>query len=132
MSHRPDTDDYRALFLADAPMMDMRAPAEFSQGAFPSASSLPLMSDDERAQVGICYKQRGQEEAIALGHRLVAGQLRDTRIAQWSDFARQHPAQQGENENARHFRCTGYQGENREKIFTAYRICKVVDRKTTD
>ena len=91
MSHRPDSDDYRALFLADAPMMDMRAPAEFSQGAFPSATSLPLMSDDERAQVGICYKQHGQEEAIALGHHLVAGQLRAARLAQWSDFARQHP-----------------------------------------
>jgi tRNA 2-selenouridine synthase len=60
MPQRPDTDDYRALFLAQAPMMDMRAPAEFSQGAFPSATSLPLMSDEERAQVGICYKQKGR------------------------------------------------------------------------
>ena len=54
-------------------MMDMRAPAEFLQGAFPSARSLPLMTDDERAQVGICYKQRGQQAAIELGHQLVSG-----------------------------------------------------------
>jgi tRNA 2-selenouridine synthase len=92
MPQRPDTDDYRALFLAQAPMMDMRAPAEFSQGAFPSATSLPLMSDEERAQVGICYKQKGQEAAIDLGYQLVAGQLREDRLAQWSAFARQHPA----------------------------------------
>lgn len=92
MPQRPDTDHYRALFLSGAPMMDMRAPAEFSQGAFPSATSLPLMSDEERAQVGICYKQKGQEAAIELGHRLVAGQLREERLAQWSAFARQHPA----------------------------------------
>ena len=91
MSERPDTDDYPALFLSHAPMMDMRAPAEFSRGAFPSALSLPLMSDEERAQVGICYKQRGQEAAIALGHQLVSGELKDQRLKQWADFTRQHP-----------------------------------------
>ncbi len=69
MPERPDTDHYRALFLSPTPMMDMRAPAEFVRGAFPSALSLPLMSDEERAQVGICYKQRGQE-AVRAGARL--------------------------------------------------------------
>lgn len=91
MPERTDTDDYRALFLSPAPMMDMRAPAEFGRGAFPSALSLPLMSDDERAQVGICYKQRGQEAAIELGHQLVSGELKAQRLAQWSAFAEQHP-----------------------------------------
>lgn len=91
MSHRPDSRDYRALFLNDTPMMDMRAPAEFSRGAFPFAVSLPLMSDDERAQVGTCYKQQGQEAAIELGHKLVSGELKAQRLAQWSEFARQHP-----------------------------------------
>jgi len=88
---RPDSDDYRALFLADAPMMDMRAPAEFSQGAFPSACSLPLMTDDERAQVGICYKRQGQDAAINLGHQLVSGDARDQRLQLWREFAEQHP-----------------------------------------
>jgi len=91
MVHRPDTSDYRNLFLHDTPMMDMRAPAEFFQGAFPSASSLPLMSDDERAEVGICYKQHGQAAAIELGHTLVCGELREQRLAGWSEFARTHP-----------------------------------------
>jgi tRNA 2-selenouridine synthase len=91
MTRRPDTQDYRSLFLADAPMMDMRAPAEFSHGAFPNAHGLPLMSDEERAQVGICYKQNGQDAAITLGHQLVAGELKAQRLAQWADFARQHP-----------------------------------------
>jgi len=91
MSQRPDTDDYRALFLADTPLMDMRAPAEFSHGAFPNAVSLPLMTDEERAQVGLCYKQQGQAAAIELGHRLVAGQLREERMVQWGEFAREHP-----------------------------------------
>lgn len=91
MSGRPDSDNYRDLFLQDVPMMDMRAPVEFSHGAFPSASSLPLMSDDERAQVGICYKRRGQEAAIELGHQLVSGEIRGRRMAQWSEFTRRYP-----------------------------------------
>ncbi len=91
MPARPDTANYRELFLADAPMMDMRAPAEFSHGAFPSAHSLPLMTDEERALVGTCYKQRGQDAAIELGHQLVAGELKAERLARWSEFARSHP-----------------------------------------
>ena len=86
MVARADTSDYRQLFLQDAPMMDMRAPAEFQHGAFPSALSLPLMTDEERAQVGICYKQQGQQAAIELGHQLVAGQTREQRLAQWREF----------------------------------------------
>jgi len=88
---RPDTDDYRELFLRDAPMMDMRAPAEFSHGAFPTATSLPLMTDEERARVGICYKQQGQAAAIRLGHQLVTGDVRAERLARWCEFARAHP-----------------------------------------
>lgn len=91
MAGRQDTDDYRALFLADAPMMDMRAPTEFTRGAFPTAHSLPLMSDDERAQVGTCYKRHGQQAAIELGHRLVSGATREERLARWRAFAEQHP-----------------------------------------
>jgi tRNA 2-selenouridine synthase len=91
MSARPDTADYRALFLNPTPMMDMRAPGEFVRGAFPSALSLPLMSDEERAQVGICYKRQGQEAAIELGHQLVSGELKDQRLEQWKEFVRQHP-----------------------------------------
>jgi tRNA 2-selenouridine synthase len=91
VSGRTDTDDYRALFLGDAPLMDMRAPAEFARGAFPTATSLPLMTDDERAEVGTCYKQRGQAAAIALGHSLVSGAVRADRLRVWSDFVRRHP-----------------------------------------
>jgi tRNA 2-selenouridine synthase len=91
MPRRPDTDDYRALFLNPTPMMDMRAPTEFAHGAFPSALSLPLMSDEERALVGTCYKQRGQAAAIELGHQLVRGEVKAQRVAQWAAFARQHP-----------------------------------------
>ena len=91
MSDRTDTTDYRALFLNPTPMMDMRAPTEFMRGAFPCALSLPLMSDDERAQVGICYKQQGQAAAITLGHQLVGGDVKAQRLAHWKAFIQQHP-----------------------------------------
>lgn len=91
MPGRPDTGDYRALFLTPTPMIDLRAPAEYARGAFPTSYSLPLMTDDERAQVGICYKHEGQQAAIALGHELVSGAVREQRLALWCAFARQHP-----------------------------------------
>lgn len=90
-SPRPDTVDYRALFLSGAPLLDVRAPVEFAAGAFPGAVNIPLLADDERAQVGTTYKQQGQEAAIALGHRLVSGETRAARISAWTRFARQHP-----------------------------------------
>ena len=56
MAKRKDTTDYRQLFLNDVPLIDTRAPVEFANGAFPAATNLPLMSDQEREQVGTCYK----------------------------------------------------------------------------
>lgn len=86
-----DTADYRRLFLDDVPLLDTRAPLEFARGAFPGARNLPLMTDDERAAVGTCYKERGADEALKLGHELVSGATRDARIAQWRTFAEAHP-----------------------------------------
>ncbi|MFP5384230.1 MAG: tRNA 2-selenouridine(34) synthase MnmH [Gammaproteobacteria bacterium] len=91
MGSRPDSDDYRAIFLAGAPLLDVRAPVEFSAGAFPGAENAGILDDEERAQVGTTYKQRGQDAAIALGHQLVSGATRAERIARWAEFARQHP-----------------------------------------
>jgi len=86
-----DTNDYKALFLADAPLIDTRAPVEFIRGSFPEAQSLPLMNDSERAEVGTCYKQQGQQAAIELGHRLVTGQVKQKRVEAWRTFAKQNP-----------------------------------------
>lgn len=88
---RDNTSDFRHIFLAETPLMDVRAPVEFQKGAFPTAVNLPLMNDAERQQVGTCYKSRGQEAAISLGRRLVSGQVKDERLQAWTDFTRQHP-----------------------------------------
>lgn len=88
---RGDTDDYRALFLDDVLMMDVRAPIEFAKGAFPDVVNLPLMNDIERQKVGTCYKQHGQKAALELGHQLVRGQLKTERIQAWVNFAKTNP-----------------------------------------
>ena len=38
---RADTEDFLHLFLTDTPMMDTRAPLEFSKGAFPHTLNVP-------------------------------------------------------------------------------------------
>jgi len=83
--------DYHALLVQGRPMMDVRAPIEYAKGAFPGTCNLPLMDDDDRQQVGLRYKQQGEQAAIALGHQLVSGERRDARIQAWADFAREHP-----------------------------------------
>jgi tRNA 2-selenouridine synthase len=88
---RDNSADFRQIFLNDVPMMDARAPVEFSKGAFPGVLNLPLMDDLERQQVGTCYKQRGQDAAIKLGHQLVSGELKAARIAAWAAFAQANP-----------------------------------------
>lgn len=91
MASRPDTDNYLSLFLNSTPLLDVRAPVEFSKGSFPGAENAPLMNDNERHQVGICYKEKGQDEAIKLGHQLVCGDIKARRIEAWKAFASRHP-----------------------------------------
>ena len=86
-----EASEYRRLFLDDVPMIDLRAPIEFNQGAFASSSSLPLMTDKERELVGTCYKEDGQDAAIKLGHELVSGDLKAQRIAGWKNFIEANP-----------------------------------------
>ena len=83
MSDLPLATDLAGIFLEDVPLIDLRAPIEFKEGAFPQAISLPLMTDEERAQVGTCYKQQGQAAAIELGHQLVGGAVRAARLEGW-------------------------------------------------
>ena len=91
MASRPDTEDYLSLFLNDVPLMDVRAPVEFTRGSFPTAKNAPLMNDEERHRVGICYKEKGQDRAIELGHQLVAGDIKAHRIEAWKRFVATHP-----------------------------------------
>ncbi len=83
--------DFTQLFVNDTPLIDTRAPIEFDQGAFSHTSSLPLMSDKERELVGTCYKNKGQEQAIVLGHELVQGEVKQARLDAWLEFIKNNP-----------------------------------------
>ncbi|MFD2198096.1 tRNA 2-selenouridine(34) synthase MnmH, partial [Halomonas beimenensis] len=72
-------------------LIDVRAPVEFAQGALPGAVNLPLMDDEERHLVGIEYKRRGQDAAIAMGERLVSGGIKAGRVAAWARLIESHP-----------------------------------------
>jgi tRNA 2-selenouridine synthase len=87
----PQIDNYQQLFINDTPLLDVRAPVEYHQGAFPTAKNLPLINDKERHAIGIRYKELGQEKAIELGHELVKGEVKEQRISDWATFTRQHP-----------------------------------------
>ncbi len=86
-----DTDDFRRLFIDDIPLMDVRAPVEFDQGAFPQAQNLPLLDDRQREVIGKRYKDAGQEEAIRLGLELATPDIRAQRLASWREFCERHP-----------------------------------------
>jgi tRNA 2-selenouridine synthase len=88
---RDNTEDFRSLFLNDVPLMDVRAPVEFDKGAFPQSVNLPLMVDVERQKVGTMYKQQGQQAAIALGHSLVCGKVKQARVDAWLAHVKANP-----------------------------------------
>ncbi len=75
--------DLQKFFLQGRPLVDVRAPAEFALGSLPGAINLPIMNDEERAQVGTTYKRAGREAALKLGHELVSGSVREARIQGW-------------------------------------------------
>ncbi len=83
--------EYRRILVSDHPIMDARAPVEFTKGAFPASSNHPLMEDEERKLVGTCYKQNGQQAAITLGHSLVTGEIKQQRLDAWQRYFTQHP-----------------------------------------
>lgn len=83
--------DYESLLRSARPLIDVRSPAEFARGKLPDAVNLPLLADEERDAVGKEYKARGRDAAVALGQRLVAGDVKASRIAAWHEFAVAQP-----------------------------------------
>lgn len=87
----PPITDLRRLFLEDTPLLDVRAPVEFNDGAFPTAENHPLIDNLERHEVGLMYAQGGQDQAIRLGERLVSGATKAARIAAWRGYLERNP-----------------------------------------
>ena len=87
----PLIDGFRSIVTQSRPLIDTRAPVEFTKGSFPDAVNLPLMNNKEREEVGITYKKQGNEAAVSLGHQLISGAIREARVQAWIDFIRTHP-----------------------------------------
>ena len=56
-------------------MIDVRSPAEFTQGHLPQATNVPLLDDEERVVVGTVYRKHGRQPAIDRGLELIGPKL---------------------------------------------------------
>ena len=80
---KSSTSRYSELLTGDVCFIDVRAEQEFLKGSVPGAVNLPILNDSERHRVGICHKSNGPEAATALGHKIVSGDLKQSRIDSW-------------------------------------------------
>ena len=64
------TSGYRPVLL------DVRSPGEYRSGHAPSAVSLPLFDDAERAEVGTLYKQESPDAALLRGLDIAGSKMR--------------------------------------------------------
>jgi tRNA 2-selenouridine synthase len=53
-------------------VVDVRTPLEFAEDHLPGAVNVPLLSNDERVEIGTLYKQRGPQPARIRGLELTA------------------------------------------------------------
>ncbi len=91
MDKLAQTDNFQDIVLNDTALIDVRAPVEFEKGAFPNAINLPLMNNEERRVVGIAYKEKGNDAAMELGHKLVSGSVKEQRVQLWHDRVIKNP-----------------------------------------
>jgi tRNA 2-selenouridine synthase len=57
------------------PVVDVRSQGEYVEGHILNAINIPILNNEERVAVGTDYKQKGQQEAIKTGFRLVGPRL---------------------------------------------------------
>ena len=60
---------------ARARIVDVRSPREFAEDHVPGARNVPLLADEERAVVGMLYRERGPAVARAWGEARVVARL---------------------------------------------------------
>lgn len=65
----------RFLEAWDWPIIDVRSPAEFAHAHIPGAHNIALLDNDERAEVGILYKQAGRQAAIFKGLDIIGPKM---------------------------------------------------------
>ena len=81
----------KEFLRSDVTLLDVRSPGEFAKGAFPNSINIPLLDDDQRKQVGTCYKSMGRQAAIDLGNALIGPEVKASRIKKWVNVLDRHP-----------------------------------------
>ena len=72
-----DIDIAEALELTDCLAVDVRSEDEYLTDTIPGAVNIPVLHNEQRAAVGLTYRQEGEAAAVELGLRLVAPQLEE-------------------------------------------------------
>ncbi len=57
------------------PVLDVRSPSEYQHAHIPSAHSLPIFNDEQRAEIGTAYKKVSRADAIKIGFKHFGLQL---------------------------------------------------------
>lgn len=83
--------EYKKLLIHQNPVIDVRAPIEFNQGAFPGAINRPILDDSERDLIGKVYKQKGNSAAVQLGYELVSGDNKSQKVQSWVNAIQEKP-----------------------------------------
>lgn len=76
--------EIQTLFLGERILVDVRAEIEFLLGHIPNSINLPILNTEERELIGTCYKEKGQNAAVQLGHQLISGSVKQARLDAWS------------------------------------------------
>ena len=77
--------------LSNVSNIDLRSENEFKKGSIPQSVNIPILNNDQFKKVGIEYKKNGSDAAIALGHSLVKGSLKEELINHWSEHLKKNP-----------------------------------------
>ena len=72
-----DIDIEEALQLRDTLLVDVRSENEYQEDTIPGAVNIPVLHNDDRAAVGLLYRQEGAEAALQLGISLVTPKLEE-------------------------------------------------------
>jgi tRNA 2-selenouridine synthase len=75
--------DFEQFFAQERKVLDVRAPIEFEKARIPGAVNIPILNNEDRADVGTCYKNKGSAAAIELGESLVSGKRKANLISEW-------------------------------------------------
>ena len=77
--------------LSNVSNIDLRSENEFKKGSIPQSVNIPILNNDQFKKVGIEYKKNGSDAAIALGHSLVKGSLKENLIHHWTEHLKKNP-----------------------------------------